>query len=157
MSHDRRFLDNVVTSTIAWAGDERPGLWREHEGGWEDWARQRERRAALAAAHAASTAAPPAAKAVPSHAPVPAPATAAAAAAPRRKLSYKDQRELDALPARIEALEAEQRELQAMLADPAFYVRDAQAAAQAGRRAQAIEDELMAALERWSTLEGGPG
>jgi ATP-binding cassette subfamily F protein uup len=148
VSHDRRFLDNVVTSTIAWAGDERPGLWREHEGGWEDWARQRERRAAMtsaAAAKDAPTAAAPPAPVVAAPAPVPA----------RRKLGYKEQRELEALPARIEALEAEQRDLQAKLADPAFYVRDPQGVTDAGRRAQAIEDELLAAIERWSTLEGG--
>jgi ATP-binding cassette subfamily F protein uup len=61
-SHDRRFLDNVVTSTIAWEGDPayggRPGLWREYEGGYEDWRRQRERaRVAVATATPASTAA----------------------------------------------------------------------------------------------------
>jgi hypothetical protein len=117
VSHDRRFLDNVVTSTIAWEGDEpplpsrpkagdahssaardatvaesaSPGLWREYEGGYEDWKTQRERTRALREQAARSA---PAAKAkAAAGAPVP------AAPAPKpRKLSYKEQRELDALP-----------------------------------------------------------
>ncbi len=150
VSHDRRFLDNVVTSTIAWAGDERPGLWREHEGGWEDWKRQRARTAALAAA------APPATEGAGSaRSPAAALSAAPAApAAPRRKLSYKEQRELEALPGRIASLEAEQKSLQAQLADPAFYAQGAEPAAQAARRVEAIEAELAVAIERWSELEG---
>ncbi|MDE2161058.1 MAG: ATP-binding cassette domain-containing protein, partial [Burkholderiales bacterium] len=140
VSHDRRFLDNVVTSTIAWEGDPkyggRPGLWREYEGGYEDWKRQRER---------ARVAPPPAAPR--------AEAVAAARPAPARtKLSYKEQRELDALPARIEALEAEQRELQQRLADPATYTAQAPQVPALQARNSAIEDELMAALERWELL-----
>ena len=79
----------------------------------------------------------------------PAPAPAARA----RKLGYKDQRELDALPARIEALEAEQRELSALLAGADIYRSgDASRLAQVQARYAAIEDELMAALERWEAL-----
>jgi ATP-binding cassette subfamily F protein uup len=70
----------------------------------------------------------------------------------RAKLGYKEQRELEALPARIDALEAEQRAIGERLADPAFFVADpARAAAEAARHAQ-IEDELMACLERWEQL-----
>jgi ATP-binding cassette subfamily F protein uup len=142
VSHDRRFLDNVVTSTIAWEGDPafggRPGLWREYEGGYEDWKRQRER----------ARVAPPAA----APAPRPAVAPAPAAAAPRAKLSYKEQRELDGLPARIEALEAEQKALQAELADPATYARDAQSVPALHARHEALEAELLQALERWEAL-----
>ena len=142
VSHDRRFLDNVVTRTIAWEGDPafggRPGLWREYEGGYEDWKRQRER-----ARVAPPTAAP---------APRPAVAPAPAAAAPRAKLSYKEQRELDGLPARIEALEAEQKALQAQLADPATYARDAQSVPALHARHEALEAELLQALERWEAL-----
>ncbi len=145
VSHDRRFLDNVVTSTIAWEGDPafggRPGLWREYEGGYEDWRRQRERARVLAEA-----AAPP------RPAPAAAPAAAPKAAAARAKLSYKEQRELEALPARIEALEAEQKELAGKLADPAFYAREAQRAGEVSRRHAQIEEELMACLERWEAL-----
>jgi ATP-binding cassette subfamily F protein uup len=142
VSHDRRFLDNVVTSTIAWEGDAayggRPGLWREYEGGYEDWKRQRGRArvAAPAPAPAAKTAA----------APAPAPA------APKTKLSYKEQRELDGLPARIEALEAEQKALQDQLASPDLYTRDPQSAPALHARHEAIELELLEALERWEAL-----
>jgi len=146
VSHDRRFLDNVVTSTIAWEGDAafggRPGLWREYEGGYEDWRRQRERgRVALAA---------PAARA---QAPAdPAAARATRTAPMRTKLGYKEQRELDGLPARIDALEAEQKALDAQLADAGFFVRAPHEAAAAAARHAAIEDELMACLERWEAL-----
>ncbi|NML13800.1 ATP-binding cassette domain-containing protein [Azohydromonas caseinilytica] len=142
VSHDRRFLDNVVTSTIAWEGDVSPGRWREYEGGYEDWKLQKAR--SLAAAEAA---APKAA------APAPAPAAAPAAAPkPPRKLGYKEQRELDALPARIDALETEQKTLTEQLSDPDLYVREPQRAAQMHERVAQIEDELMAALERWEAL-----
>ncbi|MCW5635685.1 MAG: ATP-binding cassette domain-containing protein [Rubrivivax sp.] len=150
VSHDRRFLDNVVTSTIAWDGDPafggRPGLWREYEGGYEVWKEQRERARVAAAPMPAVAAA---------RAPAQAPREAAAApgAAARVKLSYKEQRELEALPARIEALETEQREIALQLADPAFYAREAQRAGELSRRHAEIEDELMGCLERWEALQ----
>ncbi|HEY4958114.1 MAG TPA: ATP-binding cassette domain-containing protein, partial [Caldimonas sp.] len=92
VSHDRRFLDNVVTSTIAWEGDDSPGLWREYEGGYEDWRLQQGRARGLRdeAARKAVAPAAPAAKA----------RTAAPAPTKAKKLSYKEQRELDGLPAR---------------------------------------------------------
>jgi ATP-binding cassette subfamily F protein uup len=140
VSHDRRFLDNVVTSTIAWEG---PGRWREYEGGWEDWKLQRDRAEALRAAAAPAPAA----------APKPASADAAARSAePRRKLSYKEQRELDELPGRIEALEAEQAQLHTLLADGSLFASDNPRAVAATARVAEIEDSLMAALERWETL-----
>ena len=147
VSHDRRFLDNVVTSTIAWEGDPafggRPGLWREYEGGYEDWKLQRERARKLAAQVAAAAAPPPATK--------PAEASPKPAAA-RTKLSYKEQRELEGLPARIEALEAEQAALAARLADPELYTKESQRVAELQARHQAIDDELLAAMERWELL-----
>jgi ATP-binding cassette subfamily F protein uup len=142
VSHDRRFLDNVVTSTIAWEGDESPGLWREYEGGYEDWKVQRDRARSLRdkAARAAPAPTPPA-------------ATPAAAPAPvkKAKLSYKEQRELDGLPARIEALEAEQAQLAEQLSGVEIY-SDAKKLAAAQARTTAIDEELMAALERWEAL-----
>jgi ATP-binding cassette subfamily F protein uup len=146
VSHDRRFLDNVVTSTIAWEGDPafggRPGLWREYEGGYEDWKLQRARAQALAVAAAPA----PAAAARPSNAtpdkPVPA----------RTKLSYKEQRELDALPARIEVLETEQKELSQLLATGELYVKERQRVPALQARLQSIEAELLQALERWESL-----
>ena len=163
VSHDRRFLDHVVTSTIAWEGDPafggRPGLWREYEGGYEDWRRQRER-SRVAAAEREPRAAPAGAiagsSASVSQALVPTRASAAAAGAARagipRKLSYKEQRELEALPERIEALEAEQKAIDAELADGGLFACDPKRAADMTTRHARIEDELMAALERWEAL-----
>ncbi|MBX3638794.1 MAG: ATP-binding cassette domain-containing protein, partial [Rubrivivax sp.] len=147
VSHDRRFLDNVVTSTIAWEGDPayggRPGLWREYEGGYEDWKQQRER---SRVAPAAPAAAPQAAAAV-------APATAPRApAGGKRKLSYKEQRELEALPALIESLEAEQQAIAERLASSELYVNEPHRVAELQARHDAIEGELMQALERWELL-----
>ena len=147
VSHDRRFLDNVGTSTIAWEGDPAqggaPGLWREYEGGYEDWQLQRKR--ALSLREAAAPAPRPAAAAAPAASP--APRTAAV-----RKLSYKEQRELDALPARIEALEAEQAALAARLADGTLYTQQAQAVPALQARHGEIDAELLQALERWEVL-----
>jgi ATP-binding cassette subfamily F protein uup len=148
VSHDRRFLDNVVTSTIVWEGDESPGQWREYEGGYEDWKIQRDRAKSLRdqaarAGKAKDTPAPP--KAVVA-APMP------PVAAKPRKLSYKEQRELDELPKRIEALEAEQKELADFLAKPESYTAEPDRAMKAQTRVAAIDDELLLALERWETL-----
>ncbi|WP_341890568.1 ATP-binding cassette domain-containing protein [Variovorax sp. YR752] len=148
VSHDRRFLDNVVTSTIAWEGDESPGLWREYEGGYEEWRTQRARARKLREQAAARSA--PVEKAKPAAAPASAPVGAPAPKA--RKLSYKEQRELDELPRRIEALEAEQKVLNTLLADPQSYVKDPQRTTAANKRVAEIDDELMAALERWEAL-----
>jgi ATP-binding cassette subfamily F protein uup len=147
VSHDRRFLDAVVTSTIAWEGDPsfggRPGLWREYEGGVEAWRTQRERARVLVAAVPAPS---------PALSPAPAPPSADAGGV-RAKLSFKEQRELQALPARIEALESEQQAIAEELADPALYGRDPQRAGALHARLAAIDDELTACLERWGALE----
>lgn len=137
VSHDRRFLDDVVTSTIAYEGQ---GRWREYEGGYEDWQRQRARSVAAAAA--------PASKPAPASPPPP----AAAAAKPARKLSFKEQRELDELPARIDTLEAEQKAIAERLASTDLYTREPQAVAALQARYAQIDDELTAALERWEAL-----
>jgi ABC transport system ATP-binding/permease protein len=145
VSHDRRFLDNVVTSTIAWDGDPafggRIGLWREYEGGYEDWRMQRERARVLASAASA-----PAVTAV-----LTAPVPKGTAAAPR-KLSYKEARELEDLPARIESLEAEQRSLGERLASAELYTSEPRRAGELNARYAQIEDELMDCLERWEAL-----
>ncbi len=151
VSHDRRFLDNVVTSSIAWEGDPawggRPGLWREYEGGYEDWKTQRARALKLRTADEA------AAKTIPVAAPAPTGASAPAArgAAPR-KLSYKEQRELDELPARIDALETEQKTIAEALAGSDIYTREPQRVPLLQARHAAIDEELMLALERWEAL-----
>jgi ATP-binding cassette subfamily F protein uup len=138
VSHDRRFVDNVVTSTLVWEGDVSPGLWREYEGGIEDWQAQRARSRAAAPAPAAPTP-PPAASA-------PAPAKA------KTKLSYKEQRELDELPARLEALEAEQKALGELVAGSELYTQGAARIAEVNGRYAAIEEEMTRLLERWEAL-----
>jgi ABC transport system ATP-binding/permease protein len=140
VSHDRRFVDNVVTSVVAWEGDAefggKPGLWREYEGGITDWLTQRARSRVTAPSTQAPTSRMP----------------AATTTAKPKKLSYKEQRELDALPARIEALEAEQKQIAAAVANPSLYVNDPQRAAALHARAAQIDEELTAALVRWETL-----
>ncbi|WP_369538123.1 ATP-binding cassette domain-containing protein [Leptothrix discophora] len=146
VSHDRTFLDAVVTSTLVSEGD---GAWREYEGGVEDWLQQSRRAAALAAKDAAKAAAP---KALAAPAPVAGPVAAPAPA--RRKLSYKEQRELDELPVRIAALESEQKALSEQLAGTALYSETPQRVAGVHARHAEIDDELMALLERWESLSG---
>ncbi|MBV8617571.1 MAG: ATP-binding cassette domain-containing protein [Curvibacter sp.] len=146
VSHDRTFLDNVVTSTLAWEGD---GLWREYEGGVQDWLTQSQRARALSGpTQTAATPqdksdrqAPPAAK------------TPADAATPlKRKLSYKEQRELDGLPQHIAALEEEQSQIQQALEDGSLYASDPSKAMGLNTRNAEIEEALMLALERWEAL-----
>jgi ATP-binding cassette subfamily F protein uup len=149
VSHDRRFLDNVVTSTIvSEAAPGHPGRWREYEGGVSDWLVQAQRARSLISAAAAAAAGPPAARK-----PDAAPAVTKPQQA-RRKLSYKEQRELQELPDRIAALEAEQKVLGERLSDPALYKTAPQAAVEMQARFAQIEQALLEALERWESLEG---
>ncbi|GAB6042918.1 ATP-binding cassette ATPase Uup [Endothiovibrio diazotrophicus] len=138
VSHDRAFLNNVVTSTLVFEG---AGTVNEYVGGYDDWLRQR--RAPVAEAPRPKSAEP--AKAAPGK---------AAAKAEKRKLSYKDQRELEQLPARIEALEKEQAALHERLADPAIYQQAGTEATDVTARLEAVEAELAEAYERWESLEG---
>ncbi len=149
VSHDRRFLDNVVTSTIAWCGDEAPGLWREYEGGYRDWEQQRARGLALRESEARAAKAPAAAATLARSA---AGAPVVPAAKPR-KLSFKEQRELEELPLRIERLEGEQRDLGQLLADPEIYRSHTDRAVAAQARYAQIDAELTLALERWEALD----
>ncbi len=134
VSHDRAFLNNVVTSTLAFEGDGRIG---DYVGGYDDWLRQRRRGKPHPPVKAAKG--PP-----PDH---------KQKSSPTRKLSYGDQRELEELPRRIEALEAEQETLRATLADPAFYQRGGKDIAVARERLATLERELEDAYERWEALE----
>jgi ATP-binding cassette subfamily F protein uup len=150
VSHDRTFLDNVATSTLVFeATDDNPGFWREYEGGVQDWLIQSERARSLAPQ--AKPAAPVAAKAVAAEAPKPA-AAVASTTTKTRKLSYKEQRELEALPELIASLEAEHKETQAALSDNSLYASDPAKVAQIHKRDIEIEDALMTALERWEQL-----
>jgi ATP-binding cassette subfamily F protein uup len=139
VSHDRSFLDNVVTSTIVFEGE---GRWREYEGDVEDWITQARRASALAA---------------PAPAPAPAKPTPTRAPSAKRKLSYKEQRELEALPDLIDALEKEQKEIEGELADSRLFVSDPARATRLAERSGKIEEELLAALERWEALGSTAG
>ena len=146
VSHDRRFLDGVVTSVIAYEGnDSEPGLWREYEGGVSDWLIQSARSRSIRAASAqTSDEQPTVSKATPA----PTPPTAV-----RRKLSYKEQREWEALPQLIETLEREQKSIDQILGEGTIFASDPQRAAELSQRAAKVEEELMQALMRWEALE----
>ncbi|MEY4421367.1 MAG: hypothetical protein RLZZ498_1963, partial [Pseudomonadota bacterium] len=147
VSHDRTFLDNVATSTLVFEGTEsQPGFWREYEGGVQDWLTQSERARGLTPQLKPTI--PAAVKPAASEPSKPTTQPAAKA----RKLSYKEQRELDALPGLIASLEAEQKETQAALSDNSLYASDPARVAQLHQRDTEIEDALMTALERWEQL-----
>ncbi|WP_363797547.1 ATP-binding cassette domain-containing protein [Lysobacter firmicutimachus] len=139
VSHDRDFLDNVVTSTLVMEGEGRVG---EYVGGYSDWLRQRAQPAAPIAASAK-----PAVK-------VEAAAAAAAPAASKRKLSYKDARELEQLPLRIEELETRLAQLTAQMNEAAFYQRDSAAINAHNASLAQTQAELDHAYARWAELEG---
>jgi ATP-binding cassette subfamily F protein uup len=137
VSHDRAFLDNVVTQSIAFEGD---GRLTEIAGGYEDWRLYRQRAAAIEVERT------PAAK--------PKVPSATAPARPAKSgLSYKENKELEALPARIEELEAEQAQVAARLSDPALYRDAPDEVGPLNGRAAAIEAELLDLLARWEELE----
>jgi ATP-binding cassette subfamily F protein uup len=140
VSHDRAFLDNVVTSTLVFEGQ---GRVQEYIGGYEDWLHQRVVPEATVAANpprrAASNSSP--AKAAPA----------------RKKLSYSEQRELDQLPERIEAIEAEQQKLNDEVASPAFYKEPPEKIRQVLARLEELQQELLAAYALWDTLDSKLG
>ncbi|MEO7414979.1 MAG: ATP-binding cassette domain-containing protein [Opitutaceae bacterium] len=135
VSHDREFLDNVVTSTLVFEGDGRIG---DYVGGYADWLREKEKRAAVQKASEDIRAAAPATAPKPK---------------PSRKLTNKEQRELESLPKKIEQLETEQSELTAKLGDPAFYKREPAAFSTAKSRLEALDREHATAFARWEELE----
>ncbi|HMO85279.1 MAG TPA: ATP-binding cassette domain-containing protein, partial [Lacipirellulaceae bacterium] len=139
VSHDRAFLNNVVTSTLALEGDQV----REYVGGYDDWVRQRK----------ATAPSPPPRRAEPARSVDP-PRAAEAPPSRPKKLSFNQQRELDQLPARIEQLEAEVAALHAAMADPAFYKEQSpETIAAQSRQEQELAAELAAAFARWEELD----
>jgi len=134
ISHDRSFLDNVVTSTLSFEGD---GIIREYVGGYEDWLRQRGAAAGNEKKTAPQTAGAPQSRKQPE----------------QRKLSYKLQRELEQLPALIERLETEQETLQQAMLQPDYFSRDKTAIASDQLRLKEIGSELEQAYARWEELE----
>ncbi len=181
VSHDRAFIDNVVTSTLVFEGE---GRLNEYVGGYTDWLRQRRAGAASAKSGAKPSDKRAGSRTAAALAPAPARAAAPVPGAPRpgapkpgapkpgapkpgapvagsptpgaakpRKLSYKDQRELDGMPELIQRLEGEQGELIAKIADPALFRRSPADATAAAQRLQAVEKELEVAFARWEALE----
>jgi ATP-binding cassette subfamily F protein uup len=138
VSHDRAFLDNVVTSTFVFEG---AGRVQEYVGGYEDWLRQRPD-AGGGKASSERDARPPRAK-----------PSAERSAPPRKKLSYNEQRELAELPARIDALETEQRLLTVQISAPEFYREGGDAIGAALARAASLSRELASVYARWDELE----
>jgi ATP-binding cassette subfamily F protein uup len=134
VSHDRAFLDNVVSSTLVLEGDGQIG---EYVGGYTDWLRQRPA-ARSATTEKSAVAAPPA----------PAPA------APQRKRSFKEQHELEQLPRRIEQLESDIARRGEAMNDPGFFQQDSAAIVQANEALAALQGELDAAYARWAELDG---
>jgi ATP-binding cassette subfamily F protein uup len=138
VSHDRAFIDNVVTSTLVFEGE---GRIREYVGGYEDWRRVVEADLQVRLDE------PPAPPGEPEGSPLRKPA------AGPRKASYKEQQELLALPGRIESLEAEQQRLQEAVASPDFYKEPADTIARTLARLETIEQELLDVLARWDELD----
>jgi ATP-binding cassette subfamily F protein uup len=140
VSHDRTFLDNVVTEVIVSEGQ---GMWREYVGGYSDWERVKSE-AAKAPATVVKTS-PPKATEMSS--------SAQNAAGKKVKLSYKDQRELEELPQLIASLEDEQSAITAQLNSPDFYKTNPADARRINARFAEIEDLLLETLDRWERLE----
>jgi len=136
ISHDRAFMDNVVTST--WVFDGKGNI-DEYIGGYQDYLQQRPDQTAVDQKSAVKKAA--------------AKAEANAAPAKKVKLSYKDQRALEQLPAEMEALEKEQAEINASLADGSLFISDADKAMTLSNRLTEIDELLLEKLERWEELE----
>lgn len=147
VSHDRRFLDNVVTSTIVHEGE---GRWREYVGDVQDWLTQSARSEAMLREKSGAGSAP-ASKTTNTG---PAAINPTAPTAAKKKLSYKEQREYDALPGRIATLEAEQAEINQLLNSGQLYEVEPARAAQLGARHAEIEGEWLQAMERWEALGG---
>jgi ABC transport system ATP-binding/permease protein len=138
VSHDRRFLDNVVTSTMWFAGD---GRIEEYVGGYEDWLRQ-----IAGVPSTLQTGKPSSPQAL-------RPSSKPQGPSPKKKRTFKEDREYAELPDRIAALEREQKDLQAAIHDPAFYRKPPAEIHAALARVSAIEQELLTALERWDALD----
>jgi ABC transport system ATP-binding/permease protein len=133
VSHDRTFLNNVVTQVFAFEGE---GLVRAYAGGYDDWLQQRPSAGVPAIVNAKADA--PVASRPPAR---------------RAKMNFNEVRELESLPGKIETLEKEQAALQARLADPALYSASPQLVTSLGKRVNEIGVELETILARWEVLE----
>jgi ATP-binding cassette subfamily F protein uup len=150
VSHDRVFLDNVVTSTIVFEGD---GRIEEYVGGYADWLRQRRQPTLQRGLTPGSDPIKISQREKQTRGQTPGSDPLSGEAATRKKLTYKEQRELEALPSRIEALESEHTQLQASVASLDFYKETADTIAKTLARTTEVEHELLVAYERWDELE----
>ena len=154
VSHDRRFLDNVVTSTIAYEGTpDNPGFWREYEGGVTDWITQSKRAAQINS----STKTTALASKNPEKAKKAGQIGTQANENGReqllkKKLSYKEQKELDSLPALIQTLESQQKAIAQELFDGSLYGNNPKRAAELTAKNARMDDELLDAMTRWEAL-----
>jgi ATP-binding cassette subfamily F protein uup len=142
VSHDRSFLDNVVTSVLVFEGE---GEVNEYIGGYHDWFRYRQQYPLPESTPGKPSAPQPVEK--------PEPAVVNKPTRDKRKLSYKEQRELEALPGQIEKLEQEQLQLQEQVSDPDFYQQDGEAIAEVMQRLESVDAELERCFQRWEALE----
>ena len=138
VSHDRAFLDNIVTSTFVFEG---PGQIGEYVGGYEDWLRYRHKVKKMAATSES--------KVTGARAPISQPETSGN----KCKLSYKEQRELETLPEKIEQLESEQQQLQQQVSDSGFYKQENDHITATLARLEKVASELELAYTRWGDLE----
>ena len=141
VSHDREFLDEVVTSTLVFEGDGHLG---DYVGGYTDWQNEKKKQAAR---NQKGGARPPDAPSSDKK------NLSGGQVLPKRKLSNKERQELETLPAKIEALEKEQSELSAKLSDPAFYKKEAAKFAEVKKRLETVEQEHARTFARWEELE----
>jgi ATP-binding cassette subfamily F protein uup len=133
VSHDRAFLNNVVTSSIVFDDD---GVVREYVGGYDDWLRQRAEQKKPADKVGSKPTQP-----------------SKTAARKKSTLTYQEQLDLKALPAKIEELEARQQAFNEQMSDPAFYQQDADKISEVQKQVAVLEAEMETAFERWEVLE----
>ena len=138
VSHDREFMDNVVTSLLVVEGN---GVISDHAGGYSDWLARGGRLAEASGEPGRAVAT------------TPGPAAVVVAAQKKKKLSYKDQRELAAMPALIESLEQRQQALEATMAEPDFYLGEHRGVQETIAQLAAVQEEMEAAFARWAELE----
>ncbi len=146
VSHDRAFLNNVVTSTIVFEGN---GVLGEYDGGYDDWLRIKQQRETIGKDAAVDISSRSTASASSE-----ASAASASAAAKTRKLSFKEQRELEQMPERIAKLEQRQKELHVEMAAPGFYQSGGDRVAKITKELAQVSEELEQCFERWQELEG---
>lgn len=151
VSHDRAFLDNVVTSTLVFEGE---GKVREYVGGYQDWLRQGGSPRLLGVGESKSGKAELATAIVEAPAPAAVTAVQESVEPAKKKLSYKLQRELEAIPGQIDALEQEMAAVQEQVSDPAFYQQPVQVTTEVLARLEGLQKEMDELLERWAELEG---